>query len=255
MSRFKEKVCLVTGAASGIGKATALDFAKEGARVVLSDLSDNVSVVAKEISKMGGKAAWKTCDISDWASVADLVRFCVSSFGRLDHAVNSAGISGSVSKPVHEYPFEEWDRQLAVNLTGAWYFLKAVTGQMLKQGGGSIVLVSSAAGLRGQPENTPYAAAKHGVVGLTRTVALEYATKNIRVNCTCPTAIETPMIMHGRRKLSEHSQALEAAKNVQAMRRMGLPEEIADVNLWLCSDQSSFITGVAMPTDGGALAR
>ena len=195
------------------------------------------------------------CDISDWESVRQLTDKTVDAYGRLDCAVNSAGIAGTVSLPIHEYPEEGWHRQIAINLTGPWYFTRACTGQMVRNGGGSIVLVASAAGLRGQPENSPYAASKHGVVGLTRTAALEYAKKGIRVNCVCPTAIETPMIMHGRRKLAENPEALEAARQYQAMGRMGQPEEIAQVNLWLCSEQASFITGLAMPTDGGALAR
>jgi len=183
------------------------------------------------------------------------VKKSVDTFGRIDCAVNSAGIAGNLSSPTHKYPIDQWHKQIEVNLNGAWYFLKAVIAQMMDQEGGNIVLLSSAAGLRGQPENSPYAAAKHGVIGLTRTAALEYATKNIRINCTCPTAVETPMIMHGRRKLAENPEALERAINVQAMKRMGKPEEVADVNLWLCSDQSTFITGLDIAVDGGAMAK
>jgi NAD(P)-dependent dehydrogenase (short-subunit alcohol dehydrogenase family) len=126
--------------------------------------------------------------------------------------------------------------------------------QMLANGGGNIVNLSSAAGLIGQPENSPYAASKHGVVGLTKTAAREYATDNIRVNCICPTAIETPMIMEGRRKLAHNPEAKQQAINFQAMKRMGTPQEVADIALWLCSDESSFITGSAIKADGGALA-
>jgi NAD(P)-dependent dehydrogenase (short-subunit alcohol dehydrogenase family) len=125
---------------------------------------------------------------------------------------------------------------------------------MLKQGGGNIVCVSSAAGLVGQPENSPYAASKHGVNGLVKSAAIEYATKNIRVNAICPTAIETPMIMQGRRKLAENPEALQQAINFQRMKRMGQPQEVADVALWLCSQESSFITGHCMAVDGGAFA-
>lgn len=253
--KFSGKTVLVTGAASGIGRATAIAFAKAGANVVLSDISEEVQTVAANIQKEGGQAIAMTCDIADWSSVEALVATAAATYGALTCAVNSAGIAGQVSLSTHEYPFEAWNQQIAVNLTGAWYFLKATTKQMLQNGGGAIVMVASAAGLRGQPENSPYAATKHGVVGLTRTAALEYATHNIRVNCVCPTAIETPMIMHGRRKLAENPVALEAAKNYQAMKRMGQPEEVAAVNLWLCSDQASFITGRAMPVDGGALVK
>ena len=255
MQRFKDKVCIVTGAASGIGRATAIAFGKEGGKVIVSDISETINEVVELINSQGGTAIAQICDISNWESVSGLVQRAVQEFGRLDCAVNSAGIAGRVSIPTHDYPFEDWHQQIAINLTGAWYFLKAASNQMLQQGGGAIVLVSSAAGLRGQPENSPYAASKHGVVGITKTAALEYATKNIRVNCICPTAIETPMIMQGRRKLAENPEALKTAINVQAMQRMGQPLEVAEVNLWLCSDQSSFITGLAMPVDGGALAR
>jgi NAD(P)-dependent dehydrogenase (short-subunit alcohol dehydrogenase family) len=141
-----------------------------------------------------------------------------------------------------------------INLIGTYYCVKEQVKQMLQNGGGNIVNVSSAAGLTAQPFNSPYAASKFGVVGLTRTAAKEYATKNIRINAVCPTAIETPMIMEGRRNLAYDPEALEAAKNHQAMKRMGRPEEVADVILWLCSEQSSFITGHAMPVDGGAFA-
>jgi len=255
MNRFKNKVCLVTGAASGIGKATAIAFAKEGGKVVVSDVSEDVQDTLAEIKNFDGEAKTQVCDISNWHSVQELLRKTVETYGALDCAVNSAGIAGKVSLAVHEYPEEGWHQQISVNLTGAWYFTKACTTQMLQNGGGSIVLVSSAAGLRGQPENSPYAASKHGVVGITKTAAIEYAQKDIRINCICPTAVETPMIMHGRRNLIENPKALEAAMNVQAMGRMGQPSEIAEVNLWLCSEQASFITGLAVPTDGGALAK
>ena len=255
MNRFKDRVCIVTGAASGIGRSTALAFAEEGAKVVASDISPSINEVVETINNLGGTAIAQVCDISDWESVEGLVQKTVATFGRLDCAVNSAGIAGDISLPIHDYPFEAWHQQIAVNLTGAWYFIKAATRQMLQNEGGSIVMVASAAGLRGQAKNSPYAAAKHGVVGITRTAALEYATKNIRVNCICPTAIETPMIMHGRRKLASNPKALEAAKNYQAMKRMGQPEEVAAVNLWLCSEEASFITGRSMPVDGGALVR
>lgn len=255
MKRFKNKACLVTGAASGIGRATAIAFAKEGAKVVVSDISEKAKDVVDLIKNNGGEAIFVPSDISNWNSVKSLIKTTVENYGGLDCAVNSAGIAGQVSLPTHEYPIDGWNQQIAINLTGAWYFIKATTEQMLIQGGGTISMVASAAGLRGQAENSPYAAAKHGVIGLTKTAALEYATKNIRINCICPTAIETPMLMHGRRNLAENPEALEAATNYQAMKRMGQPEEVAAVNLWLCSSESSFITGRAMPVDGGALIK
>lgn len=255
MKKFQNKICLVTGAGSGIGRATALKFGEEGAKVVVSDINEAAgSAVSHEIVSAGGTAIFVQCDISLRESVENLLQKTVETFGQLDCAVNSAGIAGKLSLPTHEYPEADWHLQIAINLTGTWYCVKNEIAQMLKNGGGTIVNVASAAGLVGQPENVPYAASKFGVVGLTRTAAIEYATKGIRINAICPTAIETPMIMYGRRKLAENPQALEAAKNHQRMKRMGQPEEVADVILWLCSEQSSFITGLAMPVDGGAFA-
>jgi NAD(P)-dependent dehydrogenase (short-subunit alcohol dehydrogenase family) len=255
MRRFENKVCYVTGAGSGIGKATALSFAREGGKVVVCDINDaNAKITASEILAMGGEAIAIAVNIGNRDEVENSVIETVKHFGRLDAAVNCAGIAGPVSMKLHEYPDEFWHQQLNVNLTGTWWCMKFQIAQMLKNGGGNIVLLSSAAGLIGQPENSPYAASKHGVVGLTKTAAIEYATDNIRVNSICPTAIETPMIMYGRRKLAENPEALQQAINHQRMKRMGQPQEIADIALWLCSEQSSFITGSSIKADGGALA-
>jgi len=255
MKRFENKICLVTGAGSGIGKATALAFAGEGAHVAVADINENaVKDVAAAIESNGGKALALSVNISSRGDVSNMIAKTVAAFGRLDCAVNCAGIAGKHSLNLHEYPEDEWVNMINVNLVGTYYCVKEEIVQMLNNSGGSIVNVSSAAGLISQPGNSPYAASKFGIVGLTRTAAKEYATKNIRVNAVCPTAIETPMIMEGRRKLAYNPEALEAAKNHQAMKRMGRPEEVADVILWLCSDQASFITGHAMPVDGGAFA-
>lgn len=249
--RFKNKIALITGAASGIGKATALKFAKEGAFVVLADIGD-FEPVKNEIQNADNHLFIK-CNIGDRADVVNLIQTAVNTFGRIDCAVNCAGIAGKISKPLHEYPEEDWLQQIQINLIGTWYCVKFQIVQMLKTGGGNIVCVTSAAGLIGQPENSPYAASKHGVEGMMKSAAIEYATKNIRINSICPTAIETPMIMHGRRKLAENDEARQQAINFQRMKRMGQPDEIADIALWLCSDESSFITGSSIKADGGAL--
>ncbi|MCP9765554.1 SDR family NAD(P)-dependent oxidoreductase [Lacihabitans soyangensis] len=254
MKRFENKVCYVTGAGSGIGKATALSFAKEGGKVVCCDINkQNAEETVSEILKSNGIAIALGVNIASKEEVENSIIKTVEVFGRLDCAANCAGIAGPVSLKIHEYPEEYWKQQIAVNLTGNWYLLKYQIAQMLKNGGGYIAILSSAAGLIGQPENSPYAASKHGIEGMMKTAAIEYATQNIRVNSICPTAIETPMIMQGRRKLAENEEAKQQAINFQRMKRMGTPQEVADVALWLCSDQSSFITGSSIKADGGAL--
>lgn len=253
MQRFENKIAIITGAASGIGQSTAISFAKEGAKVVLADIGDMSETVA-QLTTLNSQFTTVRCNIAERADVINLIETTVSTYGRIDYALNCAGIAGKISKPIHEYPEEDWLNQIQVNLVGTYYCVKFQLAQMVKQGGGNIVCVSSAAGLVGQPENSPYSASKHAVNGLVKSAAIEYATKNIRINALCPTAIETPMIMHGRRNLAENPEALEQAKNHQRMKRMGQPQEVADVALWLCSDQSSFITGHCMAVDGGAFA-
>lgn len=243
---FENKIALVTGAASGIGKATAEAFRNQGAKVLLTDFV--------HIPELGEGCAFKLCDISKEADVKELISYGLRTFGRIDVAVHCGGIAGSISAKTHQYPESEFKRQIDVNLMGTWYFLKHIIDNFLAKGGGNLVCISSAAGLIGQEENIAYAASKHAINGMVKTAAIEYATHNIRINAICPTAIETPMIMQGRRKLADNPEALKHVTNIQRMKRMGQASEIADIALWLCSNQSSFVTGVCLPADGGALA-
>ncbi|EPX56992.1 3-oxoacyl-[acyl-carrier protein] reductase [Cystobacter fuscus DSM 2262] len=250
--RLAGKAALVTGSGSGIGRATALLFAREGARVIVSDVNvSGAEETVAAIQKKGGEARFIRCDVSKSTEVEALIRGAVEAFGRLDCAVNNAGISGVIG-PTGDYPEEAWDRVIATNLTGVWLCMKQEIQQMLKQGGGCIANTASVAGLVGFPMAPAYTAAKHGVVGLTKTAALEYAKANIRINAVCPGLVRTPMITDTTSKNPQIEQALIADEPVG---RMADPEEIAEALVWLCSGPASFITGAALPVDGGVVAR
>lgn len=249
---FDDKVALVTGASSGIGKATALAFAKGGAKVVVSDIDeDKGRAVAEQITNDGGTALFVRADVSRQDDVDHLIDETIRAYGRLDYAYNNAGIEGDTAL-MAESTEENWMRVLGVNLTGVWRCMKAEIPHMLANGGGAIVNCSSIAGVVGFAGLAPYVASKHGVIGLTRTAALDYAAQGIRINAVCPGVIATPMV-----ERVTHGEA-EAEANMVAMEpigRMGTPEEIAGAVLWLCSDSASFVTGHPLIVDGGFVAR
>ena len=247
---FKNKVALVTGASFGIGRATALLFAHKGAKVVLADWVENPETMDL-IKKEGGEAIFIKCDVSKTKDVKALFQYTIDTYGRLDFAYNNAGIEGE-SAPIHECTEENWDKTINVNLKGVWLCMKYEIIEMLKQGKGAIVNCSSIAGLVGFQGLPAYVASKHGIIGLTKTAALECAKLGIRVNAVCPGAIKTPMIdrLTGNNKDAEAQFASQ-----EPIGRLGLPEEIANAVIWLCSDKSSFVTGHAMPVDGGWVAQ
>jgi NAD(P)-dependent dehydrogenase (short-subunit alcohol dehydrogenase family) len=254
MRQFDGKTALVTGAGSGIGRATALAFARDGARVVVSDVTDAGQETVTLIESGGGQARFIRADVSDPAQVEQMVVEAVAAFGRLDIAFNNAGISGSSAGgggPTADYPLAAWNQVIAINLTGVWLCMKAEIPAMLANGGGAIVNNASILGLVGFANAGAYVASKHGVVGLTRTAALEYATAGIRVNAVCPGFIHTPMIA-GIEADRDTSGAI-AAKH--AMNRLGDPDEIAGAVLWLASPAASFVTGQAIAVDGGYVAQ
>jgi NAD(P)-dependent dehydrogenase (short-subunit alcohol dehydrogenase family) len=247
------KVALVTGASSGIGRSAALAFAREGARVVAADVDvEGGEETVGKIGAAGGEAVFVRTDVSKAAEVEAMVERAVETYGCLDCALNNAGIEGQMGTNTADYPEEGFDRVIAINLKGVWMCMRYEIPRMLDQGGGAIVNTASVAGLVGFEGISPYVASKHGVVGLTRTAALEYATQGIRVNAVCPGVIWTPMVARATGD-SEEGRAQFAA--LEPVGRMGTPEEVAEAVVWLCSDAASFVTGVPMPVDGGLVAR
>jgi len=252
MGALDGKVALVTGAASGIGRQSALAFARAGAKVVVSDVTvDAGEETVQMIKKAGGEAFFVKADVSKSGDVKALVEKAVEKYGKLDCAHNNAGIEG-VLGPCGECTEENWDKTIAINLTGVFLCCKAEIAQFLKQGGGVIVNTASVAGLVGFAGIPAYTASKHGVNGLTKQIALDYATQNIRVNSVCPGVIQTPMI---DRFTGGDPEALKAFAATEPVGRLGQPEEIADAVVYLCTDQASFITGINMPVDGGFIAQ
>lgn len=249
--RLQDKVALVTGAGSGIGRAAALAFAEEGAKVVAADVvPEGVEETVRMIKEAGGEAVSIKVDVSKPQQVEAMVTSAVDTFGRLDCAFNNAGVEVETGAPAYQHSEDGWDKTIAVNLKGVWLCMKFEIEQMLKQGGGAIVNTASIAGLTGRG-GIAYAASKHGVVGMTKVAALENATLGIRVNAVCPAAIDTPMVKHA---MSMGPEIKEYIENMHPVGRIGQPEEVAQAVLWLCSDAASFTTGHAFPVDGGMMA-
>jgi NAD(P)-dependent dehydrogenase (short-subunit alcohol dehydrogenase family) len=242
------KIALITGGASGIGRGTAMVFAREGARVVVADiLMDEGQETVRLVKERGGQAFFVKCDVSEAAEVKALIDKIVSDHGRLDCAFNNAGIEGTVSMTA-DGSEDNWDQVMAVNLRGVWLCMKHEIPQMLKQGGGTIVNTASVGGLVGLQGLSAYCASKGGVIQLTKAAALEYARSNIRINAVCPGGVKTGM----SRRLAKQPQI---GDNVPApMKRWARPEEVGEAVAWLCSDAATFVTGHPMAVDGGFVA-
>ncbi|HWT25946.1 MAG TPA: glucose 1-dehydrogenase [Solirubrobacteraceae bacterium] len=249
---FRDQVAVVTGAGAGMGLATAHAFAQAGAAVVLADTDEHaLQAATDELTGAGRRVLAVTCDVSDEAQVAALVERTVASFGRLDMAFNNAGIQVPPND-LADQPAEHFDRVTAVNLRGIWTCMKHELRQMREQGNGAIVNCSSLAGLVGSPSRAAYTSAKHGIIGLTKTAALEYAPHGIRVNAVCPGTIETPMVAD---MIAKGELDIPEALANQPIGRLGRADEIAAAVLWLCSPGASLVVGVALPVDGGYTAR
>jgi NAD(P)-dependent dehydrogenase (short-subunit alcohol dehydrogenase family) len=243
--RFAGKVAFITGAASGIGRATAIAFAAEGARVAILDRTeDALSETADAVRKAGAEALVIACDVSQPDQIEAAVGRVVETFGQLDIAFNNAGVENKAA-PVHEIELAEWDRILDINLRGTFVCMKHELAQMVLQGSGVIVNTSSGAGVRGVAGGASYTASKHAIIGLTKAAALDYAKQNIRVNAVLPGNIETPMMD----RFTDGD--IQKAIDLEPVGRLGKPEEIADAVLWMSADLGAFITGAAVSVDGG----
>jgi NAD(P)-dependent dehydrogenase (short-subunit alcohol dehydrogenase family) len=247
----QNKIALVTGAASGIGRAGALLFAREGAKLLCADINaKELKLTVDQITSEGGSATASVCDVSDDKQVQSMIELALATYGRLDCAFNNAGFPGPTGKLLCDYGPEEFNKTLDINLRGVWSCMRYEISQMVLQGGGAIVNTASIGGLTGYATLSAYTAAKHGVVGLTKTAAFEYAGKGVRINALCPAGTESAM---AEIVMPAKSAARAAYTASIPLGRMAQPSEQAEVAVWLCSDRASFVTGVALPVDGGIL--
>ena len=251
-SNVAGKRILITGGASGIGAASALLLASRGAKVVIADLEEEMgAAVAKQGQDAGNSIVFKKVDVTSGDEVRALFTFAMETLGGLDVVVNNAGIDHQPA-PMHELSDEDFDRNIAVNLKGVWHCMRAAVTCMAPNGGGHVINVASIAGLRSAPLLSAYSAAKHGVMGLTKSAAHEYARVNIRFNAVCPSFIDTPMVQNTMAKMNERAQ--KATINASPLRRLGTVDEVSGAIAWLASDESSFMNGHAFTLDGGMLA-
>ena len=254
MSEFQNDVAVVTGAGSGIGQDIAVEFAAEGARVVVGDVDrDGGEDTVETIENAGGEAVFVDADVTDVDAMRRMVEVAVEEYGQLDYGINNAGIGGP-SATTGEYGEASWQRVIDVNLSGVWRSMKAELEHLTEQDeGGAIVNVASILGLVGFASAPAYVAAKHGVVGLTKTAALEYAEQDVRVNAVCPGFVETPLLEEGG--ITTDPETRSQIESLHAMNRLGRPEEVTAAVLWACSDGASFLTGEEITVDGGYTAR